>query len=216
MTLRVEAAFASAARAAADAIALPEVVAGWERASALAGMTVGGVAGHFGAGLDRFAQLLAEPEPPAGPEVDLAAFYGANRIEGDALASDDALHAFIRDDAARRAEAGPVAVLAAFREQAERLSAAVPTIPGDRWVATARVPGGRTRFSTYLPTRVVELAVHTDDLLVSVGIDRPPAPEVADVVLTVALELARARHGDLATLRAAFRGERAAPVFPVL
>jgi hypothetical protein len=39
---------------------------------------------------------------------------------------------------------------------------------------------------------------------------------VADVALAVGLDLARARSGDIGVLRACFRGERAAPVLPVL
>ena len=103
MISAAEEAFASAAQAAADVLALPAVAERWHEPSALAGMTIGAVAGHLDAGLDRFEQLLAEPEPTEGPVLGLAAYYGINRIEGDVATNDDPIHAMLRDDGARRA-----------------------------------------------------------------------------------------------------------------
>ena len=210
-----EEAFASAARAAADALALPVVAARWAGPSALSGMTVGALAAHLDAGTTRLEVLLAEPEPTEGPVLGIGAYFGINRIEGDAVESDDPAHALIRLDAAQRAEAGPAEVRVTFQARIDRLVALLPSVPPDRLVP-CRIPGARARFADYLPTRVVELAVHTDDLLVSVGIEGAVDPVVADVVLAVGWELARARSGDVALLRACFRGERAESVLPVL
>jgi hypothetical protein len=65
---------------------------------------------------------------------------------------------------------------------------------------------------------VIELAVHGDDLAVSVGRDDESVSEEAGRVAVDALMTgARARHGDRAVLRALARRERAtADVFPVL
>ena len=93
-------AFFAATDAAAEALAHPEVAARWDEPSRLDGMTVGAVAAHLAAGLDRFEALLAAPEPSDGPDHDLAAFYGANRIDDPATAAADPLHTFIRDDGA--------------------------------------------------------------------------------------------------------------------
>jgi hypothetical protein len=72
------------------------------------------------------------------------------------------------------------------------------------------------RFSDWLPTRVMELVVHGDDLAASVGIDAPPPSEAAAVTIDLMVALARAVHGDLAVVRALARRERASrPVFPV-
>lgn len=73
------------------------------------------------------------------------------------------------------------------------------------------VRGGFTTLDRYLRTRVVELAVHGDDLAASVGLAFDVPPAVADIVFGVCLELARARAGDLQVLRAFVRRERAAP-----
>ena len=67
--------------------------------------------------------------------------------------------------------------------------------------------------SIYLTTRVVELCVHTDDLTVSVvsvgRADGEPPRLVADLVISLLVELARSRSGDLRVIRALVRRERA-------
>jgi hypothetical protein len=59
-------------------------------------------------------------------------------------------------------------------------------------------------------TRLLEIAVHTDDLAVSVGVPTPSLPAaVLDPVLHLLLRLAARRHGPTAVLRALSRAERA-------
>ena len=61
-----------------------------------------------------------------------------------------------------------------------------------------------------LITRMMELAVHSDDLAVSVGIATPTLPERAvDTVIELLSRLAVRRHGPTAVLRALSRAERA-------
>jgi hypothetical protein len=61
-----------------------------------------------------------------------------------------------------------------------------------------------------LTTRMMELAVHSDDLAVSVGIATPAPPERAvDTVIQLLSRLAVRRHGPTAVLRALSRAERA-------
>jgi hypothetical protein len=57
---------------------------------------------------------------------------------------------------------------------------------------------------------LLELVVHTDDLAVSLGLPTPvfSAP-VMDLVMRTLCGVARAKHGDLAVLRALSRSERA-------
>lgn len=62
----------------------------------------------------------------------------------------------------------------------------------------------------FLTTRLVELAVHMDDLAVSVGLATRELPDaVFDPVLTLPARLAVRRHGQAAVLRALTRAERA-------
>ena len=62
----------------------------------------------------------------------------------------------------------------------------------------------------FLVTRMLELAVHQDDLAVSVGLATPDLPDPAfDPVLVLLARLAARRHGQAALLRALARAERA-------
>ena len=61
-----------------------------------------------------------------------------------------------------------------------------------------------------LITRMMELAVHSDDLAVSVGTATPPLPDaVLDPVFELLAKLSVRRHGATALLRALSRSERA-------
>jgi len=66
------------------------------------------------------------------------------------------------------------------------------------------------RLDDLLITRMMELAVHADDLAVSVGIPTPELPRSAvDTVVDLLSRLAVRRHGATAVLRALSRAERA-------
>jgi hypothetical protein len=61
-----------------------------------------------------------------------------------------------------------------------------------------------------LITRMMEIAVHNDDLAVSVGMPTPELPPtVLDPVFDLLTRLAIRRHGPTAVLRALSRAERA-------
>jgi hypothetical protein len=61
-----------------------------------------------------------------------------------------------------------------------------------------------------LITRMMELAVHSDDLAVSVGVPTPELPPgAADTVIGLLTRLAVRRHGPTGVLRALSRSERA-------
>ncbi|WP_230205174.1 hypothetical protein [Parafrankia elaeagni] len=62
----------------------------------------------------------------------------------------------------------------------------------------------------FLATRILEIAVHSDDLAVSVDVPTPALPVPAtDAVLALLTRLAAHRHGPTAVLRAFSRAERA-------
>jgi hypothetical protein len=61
-----------------------------------------------------------------------------------------------------------------------------------------------------LLTRLVELAVHADDLAVSLDLPTPPLPDrAADFALTTLTRIASGRHGTANVIRALSRRERA-------
>ncbi len=189
-----------------------DVASVWDGPSALAHYTVGGVAAHaVQGGLLRLEQLLADPEPSGGRVVLVGEYFGPNRMAdpGD----DDPLFALLRARAEEFARQGPGAVAAACMASRDELARVLPQARADRAMPSARVPEGRAPLSDYLRTRVLEVIVHGDDLAASVsGWSAPdPPPAAVEVCLALCVDLARARVGGVATLRAFTRAERAHP-----
>lgn len=61
-----------------------------------------------------------------------------------------------------------------------------------------------------LITRIMEIAVHSDDLAVSIGLPAVQLPEAtADIAAELLVKIAMRRHGQAAILRALSRAERA-------
>ena len=74
-------------------------------------------------------------------------------------------------------------------------------LPWSGWALTA---------DDFLTTRMMEIAVHNDDLAVSVGLETPQLPvRVMHPVYDLLFVLALRRHGQTAVLRALSRAERA-------
>lgn len=183
----------------------------WAEPGALHGFTVGGVAGHLYGAIRRFEKALDEPIPDPPRVGELADFYGKNRIDtpGDL---EEGVHPLVREDGEKRASYGAEAVATRFADLVARLSERLPGEPGDRLVTVWTVDDGATRLETYLTTRVIELVVHADDLAASVDLSPPGLPpEVASEAVGAFVELARARAGDIAVIRAFTRAERSSP-----
>ncbi|HEY3842368.1 MAG TPA: maleylpyruvate isomerase N-terminal domain-containing protein [Acidimicrobiales bacterium] len=188
------------------------VAAGWAGPSALVGYSIGGLVAHGAvAGVLRLEQVLGEPEPTDGTEVDVAAYYGPNRVGG--VDGADPLLAMARAAGEELAQRGHAGVLESCRQGRTRLGAVLPEARADRVVPVLRVRGGVTPLADYLRTRVLELLVHGDDVVASVpGLTVPDPPSAAvEVCLGLCLDLSRARLGDVATLRAFTRAERVDP-----
>lgn len=193
--------FLEAATTVCQLAADPAVAAAWERPSALAGMTVGALAGHLVANLRSLEDALASEEPPPGREISPSRYYGA--VPAD---QDDAVHADLRAGAAAAATVGPAVVVADAIAATDRLRVSLPAEPTSRRLT---VTSRTMLLDDYLVTRLVELHVHSDDLAVSVGIDSPvPDPAAATLMFDCFLGMARYRRGDLAVLRAFTRRER--------
>ena len=203
-------AFFAAGEATAAAVASPEVAGAWSEPSALAGYRVGELAGHVLLATARLEAVLAEDLEGGATVVDLAGFYGANRID-DPAGADAGLHPLIRAAGAQAAEPGPDAVAAELRAVLDRLRGVLPGADPARLVSVLNVRHGATPLETYLRTRVVELVVHGDDLAADAGLAYEVPAAAAEVTLQVCLELARARSGDLAVVRAFTRRERSGP-----
>jgi hypothetical protein len=146
--------------------------------------------------------------------VTVGEFFGLNRVEdAEADAPEDAFSASLRAAAEGFARTGPATVQAALTASRDQLVGLLDHPDMLRPVAVIRVSGAQISLREYLRTRVLELVVHGDDLVCSVhGLAAPdPPPASLEVSLAVCLQLAQARVGGLAVLRAFARSERALP-----
>ncbi|MET8912303.1 maleylpyruvate isomerase N-terminal domain-containing protein [Micromonospora sp. NPDC004551] len=202
----IRTAYLTAARSAAALLAEPAVATRWDTPSALAEFRVGGLAGHLAFQVLAVPGVLAEPVPPGEP-IGLLDHYARGTWIGAAV--DDEVNVGIRSSGERVAADGPDALRATVDSTVDRLAAALALEPAGRVVHLARGPWSLT-LDDYLTTRLMELAVHSDDLAVSVGVPTPELPaEVLDPVLALLTRLAVRRHGQPAVLRALSRAERA-------
>ena len=103
---------------------------------------------------------------------------------------------------------GPSAVAAEASAALARLRGRLGAEPLDRRVAVLHRPGEEMLLDGYLQTRCVELAVHLEDLALSVGSEVRAPEAVVAVAVDVLVAAARARHGDRAVLHALARRER--------
>jgi uncharacterized protein (TIGR03083 family) len=196
--------FLTALAAARGVLASPEVARRWEGPSALAALTVRGLAGHLLRAPLALQSYLDAPEP-AGEPIQAPAYFPTVLAGATDLASP--LNVLVRERGEQEARRGPAGVLAAWDEAATGLARRLADEPAGRKVAVFQ--GLVMRLDDYLVTRIVEVVVHADDLAVSVGVPTPAwARPVADLAIDHLVACARHRHGDLAVLRALSRRER--------
>jgi hypothetical protein len=204
--MSVTGAYLDAAGQAVELLGRPEVAEAWERPSALAEMTVGGLAGHLAYQIFSTDSALEEPASEQAPIPLLehyarAVWIGAP-LDGDVNTGIRTRGEGIAAEGARslRERAG-----AALAGQRTRLAG----LADDQAVFMPQT-GWALSLGDFLTTRMVELVVHMDDLAVSVGLATPELPDtVFDPVLTLLARLAVRRHGQAAVLRALSRRERA-------
>jgi Mycothiol maleylpyruvate isomerase N-terminal domain len=198
--------FLSVARSAADLLRAPAVAAAWSEPSALAKLSVGGLAGHLAYQILAVPQALADPAPQE-PIISLLEHY--SRVAWIGAGLDEEINVRIRHGGEQAAAEGPVALAARVDAAIEQLTGSLATAP-DRPVRIPLWGPWSLLLDDLLVTRMMELAVHSDDLAVSVGIATPALPERAvDTVIQLLSRLAVRRHGPTAVLRALSRAERA-------
>jgi hypothetical protein len=200
------AAYPEAADQAIVLLGEPEVADAWEEPSALAEMTVGALAGHLAYQIFSVSSALEEPASEVAP-IPLLEHYARAAWLGAPL--DSKANVGIRTRALTVASGGPESL-------SERASAAVAQQRTNLAERTADLPvflpqtGWALTLDDFLTTRLLELAVHMDDLCFSVELDTPQLPDAAfDPVLILLARLAARRHGQAALLRALARAERA-------
>ncbi|MBC7762607.1 MAG: hypothetical protein H7201_12605 [Candidatus Saccharibacteria bacterium] len=75
-------------------------------------------------------------------------------------------------------------------------------------MAVAHRPGEEIYLDEYLRTRLVELAIHIEDLALSINVTATVPMAAVAAAVDVLVAVARERHGDIAVLRALSRRER--------
>jgi hypothetical protein len=201
-------AFLQAARTATELVL--QASDDWDRPSALEHMSVGALCGHLLRATGSVEVYLDRPEPetePVSPAEYYATALSDQEQSGFAPKLDSALHTAIRERSVREAAGGPAEVaersLAVLAKLTDRLQAE----GDDRCVEVFK--GICLLLDDYLITRMIELAVHTDDLASSLGLPTPDMPPlVMNLSIETLVDVGRLRHGDIAVLRSLTRRER--------
>jgi hypothetical protein len=198
----------AAATAAAQLLGEPAVAAAWDAPSALELYSVGGLAGHLAGQVLGVAGFLDDSAPqPSEKPVDLPEYYA--RSAWLKAGNDEGPHVRIRATGEATASDGPEALAARVNTVLDEIRKALPSSP-DRLVRMPAWGDYSLQLDDFLVTRLMELAVHSDDLAVSVGLPTPPLPTSAtDTVVDLLAGLAARRHGALAVIRTLSRAERA-------
>ncbi|GAA0505639.1 hypothetical protein GCM10011581_32300 [Saccharopolyspora subtropica] len=197
-------AYLRAAESAAGLLRDPAVADAWDQPSALPEFSVRGLSGHLAAQVFATRRVLGEDGVDDAP-LDLLGYYAHSEWIGADV--NDEINVRMRERGEDIAAEGAAALAAQVDAAVEDLRTTVPEVEAERVV---RFSGRALRFDDFLITRMMEIAVHSDDLAVSVGVDTPALPpEVVDPVLSLLSRLAVRRHGQAAVLRALSRAERA-------
>jgi hypothetical protein len=199
-------AYLLAAASAAELLADPAVANLWTKPSALESFTVSGLAGHLAGQVLTVPRVLKDP-PPQGEVVSLVDHY--RRVLWIDADVDAEINVAIRQGGETNAADGAAMLAAQTKAVVEELPGLLSAASAERVVAPPAGPWAML-LDDFLTTRMMEIAVHSDDLAYSVGIDAPALPpSVLEPVLKLLTSLAVRRHGASAVLRALTRAERA-------
>jgi hypothetical protein len=199
-------AYLVAAASTADLLRDPAVAGSWGSPSALTGFSVGGLAAHLAAQVLFVPGTLERPRPDDDP-VSLLGHY--ERVQWIGAGLDEDVNVAIRRGGEDAAADGPDRLAARVDAAVQRLREVLPAEPSDRRVSPPAGPWGLL-LDDFLVTRMMEIAVHSDDLACSVHMPTPDLPPtVLDPVFALLTQLAVRRHGASALLRALSRAERA-------
>lgn len=198
-------AYLAAAEAAIGLLARDDVAEHWHEPSACAGWSVGGLAGHLGSQTFTVVTVLAYP---VGDEERIPIEEHYARAAWVNAEPDDEVNASIRRGGEHIAADGPHDLVRRCRQARDELAATLPRfapdhpvlVPWQGWVLT---------LDDFLTTRMMEIAVHADDLATSLDVETPGLPAIAFTpVLALLCSLATTRHGQAAVLRALARPDR--------
>jgi Mycothiol maleylpyruvate isomerase N-terminal domain len=199
-------AYLDAADCTARVLADPVVAAAWAAPSSLADMTVGALAGHLARQIFNVRVALATTDRADSP-ISLLQHYAL--VEWIEAGHDDEANVSVRRSSEREAAVGPGVLATRAADAARELRSELAAQPADRAVFLPWGPWSLT-LEDLLRTRLLEIAVHHDDLACSVGRPIEDLPAAAtDAAVALLAVLAVRKHGATAVLRALSRAERA-------
>jgi hypothetical protein len=200
--------FLVAAQSAIELIGEVEVVRGWKEPSALADLSVGGLAAHLGDQiLPVHAAVTAGTNVTDEEPVSLLEHY--DRVAWANNGIDDPSNVTIREGAEQHAQPGHDALVGSLEHAMHDIRTAFDALV---LPPAIRMPwwDWSLSFDDYLVGRVMEIVVHNDDLAVSVDTPPPLLPEeVLGPVLALLVGVSLHKHGQAAVVRALSRSERA-------
>lgn len=183
----------------------PAVAERWDTPSALAKLRVGGLAAHLVSQVTQVPPVL--DARIVHERISLQEHFARSTwTDGDI---DSEVNTYIRATAEDAATAGARVLAAEAVTALTELRQRLPNEPAERVI---QLPWGPWALSLddYLITRLLELAVHCDDLAASVGVSTPALPAGGlDTVIGVLCQMAARRHGQSALIRTLSRAERA-------
>lgn len=200
-------AFLEAGDSVARLLREPVVAERWDEPSALQGFTVGGLAAHLAAQVHLQVTVALDAADPGADRIGLLDHYARVAwADGDL---DSEVNTGIRQAGEQQAETGVGGLIGKVEDALVTLRERLPAESADRFVHLPWV-GWSLSLDDLLITRMMEIAVHSDDLAVSCGITTPDLPpEVIEPVTDLLSRLALRRHGQAAVLRSLSRAERA-------
>lgn len=144
-----------------DLVAADSVTEAWERESALAGMTVGGLTRHLVSQPESAVEFLLSEPPPDATAVSLSDYFA--RVDWLDAGINDVENTSIRDHFNELAQPGPAASLKVLEQSRDELSAAIAAAAQSTFVLWQ---GCALHIDDFLVCRLLEMVVHADDLAV--------------------------------------------------
>ncbi|MET4705967.1 maleylpyruvate isomerase N-terminal domain-containing protein [Frigoribacterium sp. UYMn621] len=197
--------YLEAAHTALKLLQSDETAARWNDDSVLGGMTVGVLASYLARSILQVGWFLDGDLTGQQPPFSATIYYA--RLS-DTSSRTSALNAGVEQRSAETAMRGPEAIADETRIALQVLETCLSVEPADRRVAIAHRPGEELLLDEYLCTRLVEIAVHTEDLALSIDADCVAPPCAVTAAVDLLLDAARIRHGDTSVLHALARRER--------
>jgi hypothetical protein len=169
-------------------------------------MTVGEVAGHLShSGVFAVEEALTKASTPAGTPLSASQLLSRAPLEAD-----DPKHDGVRTVAASQSAKGQQDLVVRLHSCIDHVEPLLVRRDDDSIVSFPWGAGVPMTMREFLRSRIVELAVHLDDLAVSVGIDDLTLSSTTVVLACeVGVAIDVERYGANEVLRALFRRQRA-------